>query len=338
MVQCSIIVVSSPFYKQLVGFILIFSSIYVSESFETCGIFLTDFQPIPKGQSGIVHEIIEYFHLKQEVSTSFIIKNKLAQREILPDIFRSMKYDCFLHVHINFGKDLFSTIPPFETPQKCALYQKAMFLIVVRSEFRDIINYKTWFANFDREYRIFVSKIEMAPHYNQRREEQFVFYRTYFFCSFCKLCFIRVNTMNLNYLSMTLSSVEKYWDPIYAIHYYTANSKFQAKIDKFCRLKNAMYLYGVSHECASYVVLIQLIAYASGHNFTLKPHFSLYYDFDKIPQIFENDQYNGFEKSSKYSSPMLKTYQYPSIIYCFNLGRQTIAEANMWTKYVPGDV
>jgi len=110
------------------------------------------------------------------------------------------------------------------------------------------------------------------------------------------------------------------------------------KNDEFCRRKNVMYLYRVTTNCAAYVMLIQMIVFASGLNFTTKPYKNKYFDYSKIPQIAENQQYSGLEEHLKFSSPVLKHYTFPSIIYCFNLGRQTIAEADVWTKYVPLDI
>jgi len=77
-------------------------------------------------------------------------------------------------------------------------------------------------------------------------------------------------------------------------------------------------------------MLARLIAFASGSNFTVK----LSRDSSAKPRISvagENTRLTKF----KYSSPMLRYYEYPSKIYCFNLERVNVAQTNMWTKYVP---
>jgi len=84
-------------------------SIFLSETIETCGTFLQDFQTNSSKRGDVTEEIIKYLQLRQKTPVSLIIKNELSQRELLPALFRSMKYDCYLHVHINFGNDLFST-------------------------------------------------------------------------------------------------------------------------------------------------------------------------------------------------------------------------------------
>jgi len=153
---------SSPFCKTLkIAFILITSileigasfSIFSSQAIQTCGVSLTDFQPISNKQGDVLHEIIKHLQQDQEIYRTLIIKNQLAQRAIHPDIFKSMKYDCFLHVHVNFQWDLLSTIPSFETPLLSALYQKGLFLIVVSSSprYNQMFSEKTWFWQFDRQ-------------------------------------------------------------------------------------------------------------------------------------------------------------------------------------------
>jgi len=96
------------------------SSALFPQTLESCGIFLQDFHPITSGeQADFIHGLLEHLHLNQTRLTSLILKTNLSQRDIHPIIFRSMKYDCFLHVHINFGKDsLLSTIPSIKNSLK----------------------------------------------------------------------------------------------------------------------------------------------------------------------------------------------------------------------------
>jgi len=98
-----------PLYKKL-GVLIIFSliwsqsicsSIFLLETFETCVILLEDFQPNSSKQGDIIHEIIGHLQPQQKSPQCLIIKTKRSLREIHSDIFRSMKYDCFLYVHFN---------------------------------------------------------------------------------------------------------------------------------------------------------------------------------------------------------------------------------------------
>jgi len=63
---------------------------------------------------------------------------------------------------------------------------------------------------------------------------------------------------------------------------------------------------------------------------------SQYYDYLKKPQIFSN--LNFGRSLSKHWSSAFKGYEYPSVIYCLSYGKKTVADTNMWTKYVPVDV
>jgi len=336
----------SFFYKQLAAYIVICSimditacsHVFLSETFEACGIFLSDFQSTSHEQGDVIHEIIEHLQLSQKTSRSLMIKNELAKKDIHPGIFRSMKYECFLYVHINFGKDLFSTIPRFEDPLQSALYQKALFLIVVNNNPHGMINGESWYLHDERQYRLFVNRVNMNLGYNPFREKPFDFYERYFFCTFCDGGLVQLNPRYKRFLSLKLSSFEKIEESFNAVHYYQVRYESILENEKFCRQTNIIYLYRRKLECHSQVILVNMILSASGINITTKPYLANSYDFKKMPQIFPDSQYYEFEEPFEYSSPVFKEYEYPSIIYCLNLGRVTVAETNMWTKYVPMDI
>jgi len=133
---------------------------FLSGTFETCGIYVQDFQLNSSQQGDAVHEIIEQIHLKPNIRPSLIIKNERSRREIHPYIFRSMKYECYLYVHVNFGNDLLSTIPSFENPLQSALYKAGTFLILVKSRPYEMVTRESQSSHCDLQYRIFVIKIE----------------------------------------------------------------------------------------------------------------------------------------------------------------------------------
>jgi len=159
----------------------------IPETLETCGIFLHDFQPSSCNQKDVLHDIIEHLQLKQQRPQSLIIQNELSQEEIQLDIFSSMKYDCYFHVHLKFGKDLFSTIPSIKTPLESALYQKGLFLIYVQSNPYKMVTVAKWELQFERQHRIFVFRIYRTLHRknNQLRAKPFDLLIVYFFCTFC---------------------------------------------------------------------------------------------------------------------------------------------------------
>jgi len=313
-------------------------SVFLSQNFEPCGIFLHDFQPYTSQQDDFIHEALEHLHLNQSRPTSLIIKNERSQTELTPQIFRSMNYDCFYNVHINFGKDLFSTIPSFENPVQKALYMRSVFLIFVEGNVHEMLNYESFKLQRDRQYTMFVFRVKMNPRYIPYRNKLFAFYKTYFFCTFCKPGLVRLfPAKTKNILSLKLSNFEKSWAPNFVQHYHNVDS-LDLKNAEFCRQQNFLILYKVKAKCQRPFMLATLIAFASSKNFTLKPYQTEYYSYSRIPQIFTFISYYGFESKYKYSSPIYRKYEYPSIIYCFNSGRVTIAETNMWTKYVSVDI
>jgi len=166
---------SSYLYKQMGSLFIVWSiwnlplcaGILESENFETCGIFLQNVQPNSSKYSDITHDIIEHLQLKQTRPQSLIIKNELSLRYIQPDIFRSTKYDCYLYVYINFGNDIFSTIPlpsweSFQNPEKSVVHKNGLFLVIVARNPFEMFTHESRKLHLDRPYRIFVCRVEIT--------------------------------------------------------------------------------------------------------------------------------------------------------------------------------
>jgi len=307
------------------------TSILVSETFQSCGIFIKDSQPISSKQGDIIHSIIDHLRLKQRISSPLIVKNKQSKRELHPNIFRSMKYDCYLYVHVNFGKDLFSTIPSFKNPLLSALYQKALFLIIVKRNPHDMFTGASWKLQLERQSKIFVLRFQINFLFHRRpNENPLNFLRKYFFCTFCNEGLVELVQENI--FSLNLLSFEKNWIHEFAEHYYFIKDENELANEEKCRKSDVMALYDDDNKCQNSQMLARMVIYASGCNFTLKLRRD--YDSLEIPQVFVDSHDTKFE-AYKYSSPILSHYKYPSIIYCFNLERESVAQTNMWTKYVP---
>jgi len=315
------------------------SNIFSAETFETCGVFLQDFELYTTEQRDFIHEVLEHLHLNQIRSQSVIIKTKASKRKIHPSIFRSMKYDCYLYVHINFGKKLLSTIPSIKNPLKSA-YQKGLFIIFVKSTAREVLNIdnKSWKAQLARQFSIFVFKVKRSRPFNQNRaKRKFVLYKTYFFCAYCKRGLVPLNSTNTTkILSLKLVHFEKHWEKNLAQHYFQGETTYDIKL---CSKQNVMHMYQMNPRCKLFQMIYHMIVFASGLNITMKGYASKAYKRSKLPQIFWNDQYkNVTVELFQYADPIVKEYIYVSIIYCYNTGRVAVAETKMWTKYVPIDV
>jgi len=193
---------------------------------------------------------------------------------------------------------------------------------------------ESWYLHDERQYQVFVNRINMNLDYNPLREKPFDFYERYFFCTFCNGGLVQLNPLYTRFLFLKLSSFQKIEESFNAIHYYQVFDSSELANEKFCRQTNTMYLYTRKLECQPQVILFHMIVSASGINIPTKPYVSRYYDYKKMPQIFLREQYDKFEEPFKYSSPVFREYEYPSIIYCLNLERATFAETNMWTKVV----
>jgi len=336
-------VFESLLFKQLVLYAVICAisdkiakcnATFIFESFQSCGIFLQDSQPSSIEQGDVVHEIIEHLQVQQTSLLSLTIKNEQSGREIHPVIFRSMKYDCFLYVHVNFGKNLFSTIPSLKNPILSALYQKGLFVILVNSNPHDMFTSATWNLQLERQYRIFVLRIKMTFSNTSVGSKQFVFLRTYFFCTFCMYGVHLLNPDIKNIFSLKLTKFESHWIPEFAEHYIFFYDEEELKNPEKCIKSDVIKLYNRRINCEHFPMLVRMIIFASGFNFTIKQRRDE--DSSKVPNIFPAAVKTSFELH-KYSSPILSNYDYPSIIYCFNLKRVTLAQTNMWTKYVAID-
>jgi len=319
-------------------------SALISETLETCGIFLKDSQPISNQQADVLHDIIDRFHIKQTRLTSLIIKNERSDVQIRPDIFRSMMYDCFLNLHIDFRDSLFSTIlhkNSYSDPLQNAWHKKGTFLIVLNNWPQRLQLYVT--LNLDKIWlhRVFLVRIEMTPnyqYYHYNREKLLIFHETYFYCAFCEHRILQLNYTTMPLLSIKLPKFQKMWSPNAAIHHFWVDNEYDVANQEFCRLQNIIYFYRKHVKCRPKLILTYLIVSASGFNFTLKLYQN-YYNIDIIiPQIYQHADVEGPILIIDLVSPILQEYKYPSIIYCFNLGRVTIAETNLWIKYVPVNV
>jgi len=312
------------------------SNIFPLESLEYCGVLIQDFCPYTSKQGDFIHEVIELLHLNQTRLHSLIINTKLSTREIYPVWFRSMKYDCYLNVHINFGEQFLSTIPPIKNPLK-STHQKGLFVIFVNSKAGEMLARDTWKVKVARQYRIFVCRVTRTRHTDRYgTDRMFVLHKTYFFCPFCKPVLVQLTSMSrTNILSLKLRNFQKNWESSWAQHY---KLRLPGHDEKFCSQQNVMHLYKKIPRCRLPDMRIQMIVFASGVNVTMKSYAGKYYDYSKLPQILDNARYHKNIEYYKYSDPILKEYVRLSIIYCFNSGRVTVAETKMWTKYVPIDV
>jgi len=247
-----------------------------------------------------------------------------------------MKYDCYLYMHINLENDLFSTVPSLgDDPISSVFYKNGLFLIYVMRNPFEMFTQESQKLQLDRQDRIFVFRFEMAPGFYQNSTKQLELNEAYFFCPFCLSGFVRLNSVCSNILSLTVSKFQLDWAPEFSNHYYQVYDSTPMKNGKFCRQQNAMYMYKRVIKCLHHIMTIQLIVSASGSNFTLEFYPSRYYNYSKIPTLYAHAKSYRTHLHHKYLSPVLSHFEYSSIIYCFNLGRKTIAESDMWTKYVP---
>jgi len=192
-----------------------------------------------------------------------------------------------------------------------------------------------WELQFEPQHRIFVFKIHRALHRNNNKikAKPFDLLRVYFFCTFCKYGLVKLNSLTTNYLPIKLSSFEKSWVPKYAEHYLYFDDENELTNEEACSKADVIDLCNSKRDkrCQHSPMLARLIISASNGNFTLKLRRN--HDYLDIPRLLSYSRITEFQ-DNKYSSPILRQYRYVSIVYCFNLRRDSVAQTNMWTKYV----
>jgi len=218
------------------------------------------------------------------------------------------------------------------------LYKKALFLIVVKNDPQAMLTTDSRGKQLDREHRIFFLRIKITSYHKQHQAKTFTVNETYFFCPFCSLGFVRLNSTDVLRFSLKLDYFQKIRKLDFTTRHYQVYSENYIKNSEFCQQQSVMHLYKRDAICLNHHLLSELIVFASKSNVTLKLFSGPQFDFPKIPQIFGKIHSTNVKSLNTYWSTVLRMFEYPSIIYCFDLGRVTVAEANMWTKYVPFDI
>jgi len=239
---------------------------------------------------------------------------------------------------------LFSTMHPLTNPLQNALYQKGIFLVIVKRNPYTMFTGKDWNWQLERQYRVFVVRIEVTPplanQTHRANNNPFKIIVAYFFCTFCKRGLVNLrNSTTTNILSLKLASLSGNWVPRFAQHNLFSDEEDEHANEEACRKSDVMDLYNSKRviSCESNPMLARMIVAASGINSTLKLQQEYDKNFVKIPRISVYTTYDNEFELCKYSSPMLRRYEHPSIIYCFNLEKESVAQTNMWTKYVSLD-
>jgi len=127
----------------LFGFITVAKSlsweIFDFSQIQTCGILINDHDKWSHQQQDIHHSIIESaINSNKKYQQSVIIQTKpLLTEAHLPQIFKSMRYNCYVHFHINIeGRTLFSLISRenYISEHEIILRKEAIFFMVISQD------------------------------------------------------------------------------------------------------------------------------------------------------------------------------------------------------------
>jgi len=194
-----------------------------------------------------------------------MIKTDTSQSLIYPDVFRTMTYDWYLYVHINFGENLFSIVPSIESPLQSALCKKGMFLVVVKNDPDDMFESADWKLQLERQYQIFVVWMKMTQFVSNKLtiigKQLFSSYKTYFFCTFGRGVVVWVvATTPKNILALKLLSLKKSWVSWFAVHDFTFNNEVELANEQSCKKLDVIQLYNKQFKkCQYYLMLARII-------------------------------------------------------------------------------
>jgi len=79
------------------------------ESITTCGIFITSIKKTSVLSRNVLQNAIHMIYFHNPRLQTLIIQTTETNHSILPYIFKSMRDDCYLHIHFNFELGIFST-------------------------------------------------------------------------------------------------------------------------------------------------------------------------------------------------------------------------------------
>jgi len=304
--------------------IILFNSIQASilklEYFNCCGYSIRD--PIKQE-----HKQNDFYSiiLKQSTRKYFpvTIERGLNTSTLIPEIFRSMKYECFIHLLVSWDKKLVSHLPLSDNNYD-ASFRRATYMIAFSSKFN--IKSVKLRALRELEIRVFLLELSIMPSVSG------FFITTIKWRYPCPICnivwLIRPSERLQNYHQ---TNYQKHWKE--ARHNYdTRGHRNRPENDLSCGILILWLTYEVQSapkRCALKEVIVESIIAASKLNLTVGIGQS-------GPLI--NVHFVALEFKETHAQLDFERCLQPQLLYCIHTERQDMPQQNIWYSSVENSV
>jgi len=252
---------------------------------------------------------------------SLTIQTSNDTEAILPTIFKSMRYDCYLHIHFSFDKGIFSTIPL----EKCknqltnTLYRRGLFFVIITKKPKDLFSEDELYTSYAKEHNVFVLRI--------KKKEINQLAKMYFFCAFCGIPLVRVPP-NSESFKLNMKTVMTLWRD--ASHDWVTDSKLTVSKQQKCSSLDILRAYEYDFDCDTRQFENQLLRDFTKLNFSLR---MVEYDETGFPAIEVYFNIHGVQRFI-FSTPFFLQYRVPRIVYCINADFKFTVNGRMWIQNI----
>jgi len=300
----------------------------ILQSIETCGLFLTSTIRTEGRYRDFLASAIDtiYFH-NPNLQALIIQTASNTNQTLLPHIFKSMRHDCFMDIHFNFEKGIFSSMPNYGPDDQIAnvLYKINLFLVItVKAPHEYLFESLDWYLQLGREHKVYV--LWLLPE-NFMQPDPIEKATLFFFCAFCEIPLVHL-LHNAGVLEVNITTYMKSWK--YAMHYLEFGFEGQYGT---CEHINLIQAYDYKVKCELILLEYQLMKEITRLNFTVR---ATHYNYVRWPfsSIFIDAQTLIYNEKYNFSMPLLAHYNKRRILYCINQDFKLTVSGQMWIHNV----
>jgi len=277
-----------------------------------CGFLLRSSFENSSQQNDTIQSVISSILKSTTDISSLVILHHTAQN-VVPAIFPTMKYNCYINIHIELGYRLFSSVPlEFGVARKTnVLFSRGIFFVLVFRNPYHMIGDSDWYYQQPKQQRIFVIQVhkEESPATVNIWHIQGLKTTLYFFCTFCHNFGLRELNSHETILQTPLLDFQHEWK--FLKHYWYAHIGVEGthKRRKFCYNAHHKHFYSRIPYCYTMELVYSLIAHK--YNISLETH---HQGVPWYPSISQN--INPTAVTNVFSTPVLISYRRSGVVYC----------------------
>jgi len=304
-------------------------------NWNTCGLFIKDLsEPSTYISYDSRSTIIRAVEIKQTIPQTFIIQtNNKSKVDLVPNWFPTMKYDCFVHLHIHNGENLFSTIPwDFGIYKNTnVVYSRGIFVIMTLNNPKTMMyTIDDFVSQYKLQHRVFIIRYFLeVTQYKTRMFHN----RMQFFCAWCSdTPFVSIKSP-VNILNANLLTFKSQWGV--NTHYWPlgANDDYDLQNIHDCYKKDLIEYFGEDgSKCLVVQSFYQLIGHSTGLNMSVQA-FSLW--TNRVPRMII---FSPLDEDEVNSIPVLLKFFNKGLVYCIYDDLSYKRLTDMWIRNVGSEV